>query len=88
MKCRGRYFLDLFAGKGGVSTHLRKRGFRSFEFEIERGIQYDLTDPKVLRKLHLAFCSNEVLGAMLAIPCTTFSVARDRTAVIRNKVFP
>ena len=87
-RCPGQYFLDLFAGKGGVSSSLRSLGFRSFEFELERGTQYDLTDKQVLKRLNRAFCRKEVLGAMLATPCTTFSVARDRTEVLRSREHP
>ena len=87
-KHRARYFLDLFSGKGGVSAAWRRLGFRSFEFELQHGPASDLTSRSVLGRVLQSIRKGEVLGAMLAPPCSSFSVARDRTVVIRTAEAP
>ena len=85
---RQRYFLDLFGGKGGIAKAIQSFGFVSYVWEIENGIQYDLTNKSNLSRLKSRISSGEVLGAMLAPPCTNFSVARDRTMVVRSRMYP
>lgn len=58
------------------------------EWELERGIQYDLTSRKVRKRLISDIKRGRILGVMLAPPCTTFSIARDRTKVIRSRAYP
>ena len=82
------YFLDLFAGHGGVSRALRKAGFSARSFELLDGPDSDLTRPLVQSRLRSESKRGVILGAMLGPPCTTFSIARDRTAVIRDAEFP
>lgn len=84
----GKYIADLFAGKGGVAHQCRRLGYKAKEWELERGIQYDLTSRKVRRRLISDIKRGRVLGAMLAPPCTTFSIARNRTKVIRSRDYP
>lgn len=84
----GKYVADLFAGKGGVAHQCRRLGYKAKEWELERGIQYDLTSKKVRKRLISDIKRGRVLGAMLAPPCTTFSIARDRTKVIRSRDYP
>ena len=84
----GKFFLDLFSGSGGVGRALRQQGFRVYEYDIANGSQYDLTSPKNLHNILTAIRSGQVLGVMLATPCTSFSVARDRTCVIRDALHP
>ena len=84
----GMYVADLFAGKGGVAHQCRRLGYKAKEWELERGVQFDLTNRKVRRKLIRDVKKGRVLAAMLAPPCTTFSVARDRTKVIRSREHP
>ena len=84
----GAFFLDLFAGEGGVANKWRKLGFRAYEYDIIHGPACDLTAPAVQARILSAIRTKQVLGVMIAPPCTSFSVARDRTAVIRNKAFP
>ena len=82
------YFLDLFSGRGGVSRSFRKLGFRSYEYDTDHGPEFDLTERSVLRRIARNIARGEVLGAMLAPPCSSFSVARDRTSLIRTARFP
>jgi hypothetical protein len=82
------YFADFFAGSGGVSRAVRKLGFTSREWELLHGENHDLTRPSVLRKIHSDIKHGKILAAMFGPPCSTFSPARDRTSVIRNKAYP
>lgn len=84
----GKYVADLFAGEGGVAHQCRRLGYKAKEWELDRGLQFDLTNRKVLRKLIGDVKKGRVLAAMLAPPCTTFSIARDRTKVIRSREYP
>ena len=47
-----------------------------------------MTDPKVLRKLERDALKGRIVAAMLATPCTSWSVARNRTNVIRSRGEP
>ena len=85
---KGQYVADLFSGSGGASLACRRLGFATAEWDIRHGHQCDLTSRKVLRKLRLDIKSGKVLAAMLAPPCNSFSVARDRTKVIRTQDLP
>lgn len=55
------------------------------KWEISRGSEFDLTSRWVLKKIQKDINARLVIAAMLAPPCSSFSVARDRTAVIRTK---
>ena len=85
---KGQYVADLFSGHGGVAKQCRQLGYITREWELARGIQFDLTKPAALRKLKQDINRCLVLAAMLAPPCSSFSVARDRTCVIRTKEHP
>lgn len=85
---KGQYVADLFAGKGGVAKACRQLGYRAKEWELSRGPQFDLTKRSVLRQLRLDVQQGLILAAMLAPPCSSFSIARDRTAVIRTRDHP
>lgn len=85
---KGQYVADFFAGVGGVAKAARALGYAAKEWEIGRGSQFDLTKSSVLQKIRSDAQKFLVLGAMLAPPCSSFSVARDRTAVLRTKEFP
>ena len=82
------HFIDAFSGVGGVARAVRRRGFVAREYDIEHGPQEDLTDERVLRPLERDLRAGRAMGLMLGTPCTTFSRARDRTAVIRDRFFP
>ena len=49
-------------------------GFSVYEYDIANGQQFDLTNKKVLFKLLSAIRSGKVLGVMIAMLCTSFSV--------------
>ena len=85
---KGQYVADFFAGVGGVAKACRQLGYRTKEWEITRGKSFDLTKNSVLRQIRQDIQNLLLLGAMLAPPCSSFSVARDRTAVIRSRMYP
>ena len=82
---RGSYFIELFAGTGGVAKALRKLGFLCYEYEIAHGPQYDLTVKKVVLSILRMVRSGAVRGVVLGPPCAPFSIARCRTGPIRSK---
>ena len=88
MSGKGEYLADFFAGCGRVSAAARRMGFTSREWELCRGEGHDLTRASVLKSIHRDISSKKIVAAMLATPCTSFSVARDRTRVIRTAVQP
>ena len=48
----------------------------------------DLTCPAVLQSINFDIEKRRVVAAILAPPCSSFSVARDRTLVVRDKSHP
>ena len=84
-KHRNRYCLDFFSGKGGVSKALHRLGFRGFEYDILHGAEPDLK--AVLKGIRRAIFRGVVLSVMFGTPCTSFSVARDHTSVIRDRTY-
>ena len=84
----GGYFADFFAGKAGVARAVRSCGFSTREWELLKGADNDLTCPQVVHKVLSDINSDKVLGAMFAPPCASFSPARDRTMVVRDRDFP
>ena len=84
----GRYVMDLFAGKGGVSLACEKLGYTSKQWDIIHGPLHDLTDAMVVQRLLRDIRRGRVLAVMMAPICTSFSRARDRTKVIRSVRFP
>ena len=85
---KGQYFADFFSGKGGVAKAARCLGYVAREWELSNGPSFDLTNSRVQRRIRQDIQQGLVLAAMLAPPCSSFSIARDRTAVIRNKLYP
>ena len=85
---KGRYVADLFSGHGGVSKAVRKMGFNAREWELLKGDEHDLTNPCVVFKVCENVRKEKILAAMMAPPCSSFSCARDRTSVIRNRQYP
>lgn len=80
--------MDLFSGEGGVSSQCERLGFRAKEWDIRHGPHQDLTQKAVLKRILAEIKKGRVLAVMMAPVCTSFSRARDRTKVIRNKRFP
>ena len=52
LKEKGKLFLDLFGGTGGVSKALAKFGFRSVIWDTQQGPEFDLSLPGVEKKLN------------------------------------
>ena len=85
---RGRQALDLFCGCGGVAAAFRRRGVQCCEYDLKRGPQFDLTSDKVARGIENRIQKGEVVACMLAPPCSSFSIATDRVAVVRTRRHP
>ena len=84
----GTYFADTFAGKGGVAKAIRRCGFQARVWEKCHGEHGDLTRPRVLRRLLADIRERRCLGVMLAPPCSSFSIAKARSAPIRSLTRP
>ncbi|CAE7317250.1 unnamed protein product [Symbiodinium sp. CCMP2456] len=80
--------MDLFSGNGGVSRAIHSMGFKSKFWDIKHGSAHDLTDNSVIDRIIREIRKGKVLACMMAPVCTSFSVARDRTQVIRSRRFP
>ena len=83
-----KYVADLFSGKGGVAKSCRQLGLRTREWELDAGEIFDLVRLPVRQKLKQDIRRGRVVSVMLAPPCMSFSAARDRTSVIRDKDLP
>ena len=81
-------FLDSFSGSGGVARAVRLEGFKAVEWDRKFGEAFDLTKKKHVRRIKQMIRDGEVIGACLAPPCASFSIARDRTLMIRDKSHP
>ena len=77
--------MDLFSRAGGVSKAVRRLGYMAKFWDIKHGPSQDLTDKQVVLS---GIRKGPVMAYMLGPVCTSFSVARDRTKVIRNRRFP
>ena len=85
---KGCYVADVFSGRGGVALACERIGFVSRQWDIRLGHQCDLTSRNVLYRLKCDIRSGKVLAMMMAPPCSSFSVARDRIKVIRTRNQP
>ena len=83
-----KYVADLFSGKGGVAKACRQLGLRTKEWEVDAGEIFDLVRLPVRQKLKQDIRRGRVVSVMLAPPCMSFSAARGRTSVIRDKDLP
>ena len=70
-----------------AGQHLDATGHQH-TYDINRGMAYDLTDNKVLRRLERDALNGRIVAAMFATPCTSWSIARNRTNVIRSRAEP
>ena len=73
---RRRLFLELFSGRGGVSSQLIKKGHGVLSFEIRAGPQFDLLSPRVEKIITGWITSGCVAGVWFGTPCSSFSRAR------------
>ena len=82
----GPLFLDFFSGVGGVAKTWRKLGGTAREIDIIHG--FELLSRKLQTDMLRLIRRKRVKAIIMGTPCTSFSIARDRTAVIRNLEFP
>ena len=71
-----------------MSRRIRRRGFATHIYEILNGAEYDMTKLGNIRRLKRDAKRGRLRGAMVAITCTSWSVARNRTNVIRTRREP
>ena len=80
--------LDLFAGSGGVARAVRRLGFKSKEFDVIHGPEYDLTNPTVVKRIAGSIRKGEVLAVMAAPrvarsqPLEIAQVVSDRASIL------
>eukprot|EP00959_Pyramimonas_sp_CCMP1952_P007533 157502-Pyramimonas_sp.AAC.1 len=67
------WFIDVFSGAGGVARAMRSNGFVCRELELKKG--FDILDRLSLVKLLSDVRAGKIAGAMIASPCTSFSIA-------------
>ena len=73
----GGLILELFAGTGRLTQPVRREGMKAFpSFEVSRGGEYDLLDPKVQSFVLSLLKSGAVWWVHLGTPCTAWSRAR------------
>ena len=84
----GSYVADCFAGCGVVSKKVRAAGFAAREWELLNSPAHDLCKFKVRAPIVADLTLGRCIGLMLAPPCSSWSVARDRTYPIRNVEHP
>ena len=84
----GTYMADLFSGCGKVGRAVSSYGFSVKAWDIIHGPNHDITDPTVLRRLLSDIRDRKVFAAMIALPCTSLTIARDRTFLIRSRTQP
>ena len=67
---------------------IQKLGFRAVVWDIAASESFDLSQPSVVRRLCKSMHRREMLGLMVATPCTSWTIARNPTNVIRSVVQP
>ena len=85
---KGKYVADCFSGCGGVSRCVEAAGFPTHQWDIKHGAGGDLTAELVIRQLISDIRAGRVLAVMLAPPCSSFSIARDRNSQVRTSEWP
>ncbi|CAK0791762.1 unnamed protein product, partial [Prorocentrum cordatum] len=73
----GAYMADLFSGSGKVGRAVTRLGFSAKAWDIIHGPNHDLTDPAVLRLLFSDIRDGKIFAAMIALPCTSLTIAGD-----------
>ena len=81
-------FLMFCSGVGRVAAGMRMRGISTLEIDIKHGSHFDLTDARIQKKVLKLARRHRICGACIGMPCTSFSLARNRTRVIRTCEFP
>ena len=67
-----------------ATSEARQRNLRVVTIDIVHGVDHDVTRPAVEGRLLKLLRSGRVKRCMLGTPCTLFSLARNRTRVIRT----
>lgn len=70
--------LDLYSGAGGVGKAAVRLGANARFFELSHGPEGDLTSKPVLEGIKKCIDRNEVLGAVMGPPCSSWGTAADR----------
>ena len=83
-----RYFADVFCGVAHVASSVSRPGFNSRQWDTSLDAALDITNTDVLNRLRQDVLRGKVLGCCLALPCTSFSVARIRTCRLRSTEEP
>ena len=73
---RGTFLGDFFGGHGGVAKAAQRRNVRGRVWDIRRGSQFDLLKSSTQRTIVQEADARRLVGAMLAPPCNTFSIAQ------------
>ena len=92
-------FLELFAGKARLTAAVRKHADVCIPQDIfnargeHRGIEYDLTNPRVVKQIKAMIRRGEIRWLHCAPPCKTFSKARrrdkwGRARILRSEAKP
>lgn len=87
-RLKQKFILDLFAGDAGVSKACFRYGYKAKAYDIRYGPEQDLTKRFTLRRIQQQIKKGNVLAVMLAPVRASFSVAHDRTKVIRSRQYP
>ena len=86
---RGQYLADLYCGTGGVGKAAQYFfGVVAKLFDIIYGPEFDLTDKTLISRLCHDVARECIIACMIAIACASWSVARNRTNVIRTRSSP
>ena len=71
-----------------MAVCMRREGWNVEEVDIVHGADHDITKPRVVKQMCKIIRNGRYEAAMIAAPCTSFTVARDRTCIIRTKHQP
>jgi hypothetical protein len=82
------YFADFFGGSLGISRAAHRKGYRTRHYDLRYGDKGDLSKPSVYLLLIRDIRLGRVIGACLAPPCGTFSIAHDRSNQVRSNGQP
>ena len=77
--CRGRdsrVFVEIFSGCGNLSRHRRQAGHAVIEWDILRGLEFDLSQPGPWAVLPGWLVSGTNQAVFMGTPCETLSQAR------------
>ena len=83
---KGSYVAHTFSGIGAVAKAVRR--FPAREWELKSGPRCGLTDRKVRQVIKSDASQGKLLAGCVALPCYSFSGARDRLRAIRSRSHP